>query len=74
MTDVVIYTKGYCSYCAAAKSMLEGKDMTFTEIDVQNSSENFSEMVKRSNRRTVPQIFFGEDHIGGHADLVRHFK
>jgi len=71
MKNVTIYTKDYCPYCHGAKSILERIGAQFTEIDVEFNNDNFNEMLKRSKRRTVPQIFFGDQHIGGYDDLVR---
>lgn len=71
MANIVLYTKAYCPYCKAAKALLEQKGLTYTEIDVANDHKALKEMFKRSNnRRTVPQIFFGNRHIGGYSDLA----
>ena len=71
---VTIYSKGYCPYCKAAKRILQTKGIEYVEIDVEVNPEKMTEMLSRSRRRTVPQIFFGEQHIGGHDDLVRHYS
>ncbi len=65
MNNIRVYSKAYCPYCAAAKQMLKSKGLTFTEIDVLNAPEKFDEMVKLSNRRTVPQIFFDDNQSFG---------
>ena len=65
-----IYTKVYCPYCRAAKKVLKNRDIEFTEIDVEFDLEKRQEMVARSGRTTVPQIFFEEQHIGGYDDLM----
>lgn len=71
---VTIYSKGYCPYCKAAKRILQTKGIEYVEIDVELNPEKMTEMLSRSRRRTVPQIFFGEQHIGGHDDLVRYYS
>ena len=70
MAPVTIYTTMFCSYCLAAKRLLQAKGVAFTEIDVTLSPENREEMVRRANGgRSVPQIFIGSRHIGGSDDL-----
>ncbi len=69
MTNVTIYSKFYCPYCARAKALLDRKGVTYTEIEVAHDPELQAEMIERSKRRTVPQIFFGDRHIGGSDDL-----
>ena len=65
-----MYTQMLCGYCSAARKLLESKGAEFTEIDVTMDSTKRREMMDRSGRRTVPQIFFGERHIGGYDDLA----
>ena len=67
--DVVIYTKDYCGYCAGAKALLAQRGIAFREIDVTHDSLLQAEMTARSGRRTVPQIFVGNRHVGGFDDL-----
>lgn len=67
---VTIYTTPVCPYCTAAKALLGNKQATITEIDVSAQPELREEMMTRSNRRTVPQIFIGDTHVGGYDDLV----
>lgn len=71
---VTIYCKDYCPYCKAAKRILNALGIDYTENDVELEPEKMAEMVTRSKRRTVPQIFFGEEHIGGHDDLVSYYS
>ncbi len=66
---VVIYTTGWCPYCQRARKLLEKKGVSFTEIDVESAPEKRAEMQARSGRRTVPQIFIGDSHVGGCDDL-----
>ena len=70
MSEILIYTKDYCGFCAQAKALLKAKGAAFTEIDVTEDSALEAEMVERSGRRTVPQIFIRGDHVGGFDDLA----
>lgn len=74
MKNVTIYTKGYCPFCHGAKKILDSKGIEYTEFDVQFDDEKRAEMIQRSQRLTVPQIFFDNVHIGGHADLVAYYN
>jgi glutaredoxin 3 len=70
MAKVDIYTARLCPYCAAAKALLTRKGVAFNEIDIAGNWERRDEMIARANGRvTVPQIFIGAAHIGGHDDL-----
>ena len=69
MTDVLIYTKDYCPYCKRAKQLLDEKGVKYTEIDVTNDEAKQQEMVEKSGRMTVPEIFIDGKHIGGCDDL-----
>jgi glutaredoxin 3 len=68
--NITIYTGKLCPYCTAAKRLLQDKGVDFTEIDVTFDPAGRSAMAKRANgKRTVPQIFIGERHIGGCNEL-----
>lgn len=69
MQEIVIYTKSYCPYCHRAKALLQKKGATFQEIDVTNDPAREEEMLKKSGRDTVPQIWIGDMHVGGCDDL-----
>lgn len=70
MADVVIYTKPGCPYCTAAKALLDKKGVDFTEIVASNDPEKKQEMIQKSGgRMTFPQVFVGDNHIGGSDDL-----
>jgi glutaredoxin 3 len=70
MPPITIYTKNWCPYCVAAKELLTGKGVEFTEVEISGKPEKRSEMIaKTRGRSTVPQIFIGERHIGGCDDL-----
>jgi len=66
---VVMYTTGWCPYCLRARELLKSKGVAIEEIDVDARPEARTEMMARSGRRTVPQIFIGETHVGGCDDL-----
>jgi glutaredoxin 3 len=67
---IVIYATGWCPYCERARGLLAKKGLAFTEIDVEEDGKLREQMIARSGRRTVPQIFIGEKHVGGCDDLV----
>jgi glutaredoxin 3 len=67
---VTLYVTGWCPYCQRAKTLLSGKHLTFREINVEDDVKFREEMIARSGRRTVPQIFIGDKHVGGCDDLV----
>jgi len=64
-----MYSSPFCGYCAAAKRLLRTKGVEFTEIDVLFHASRRNEMIERSGRTTVPQIFIGPKHVGGFDDL-----
>lgn len=67
---IIIYTKSYCPYCVKAKQLLKNKNVSFTEIDITNNQSLIEEMLlKSSGRKTVPQIFIDDTHVGGCDDL-----
>ncbi len=68
--DVLVYTRPFCPYCAAARALLHEKGVAFREVDVSHEESLREEMIRRSNRHTVPQIFIGECHVGGFDDLA----
>ncbi len=70
MKPVEIYTSPLCGFCHAAKRLLTQKGVDFTEIDIWADPDRKPEMIQRANGgRTVPQIFVGDDHVGGCDDL-----
>ncbi len=66
---ITLYMADWCPYCQRAKALLTGKNLAFTEINVDDDANFRAEMVARSGRRTVPQIFIGDTHVGGCDDL-----
>lgn len=70
MANITIYTTRTCSFCYAAKSLLAKKGVSYDEIDVSADPAERQRMMLRANgRRSVPQIFIGETHVGGNEDL-----
>ena len=68
--EIVVYSTNYCPYCVKAKRLLERKGLQYTEINIENNEVLRNEMIEKAKgRRTVPQIFIGEWHIGGCDDL-----
>ncbi len=69
MTDIVMYVRQTCPYCVMAKRLLTEKGQEWTEIDIEREPGTRDEMIERSGRYTVPQIWIGPDHVGGFDDL-----
>ena len=70
MANITIYTTRTCGFCYAAKSLLTKKGLTYDEIDVSADPAARQRMMLRTNgRRSVPQIFIGETHVGGNEEL-----
>lgn len=70
MTQVTIYTRPFCGYCARAITILRGKGVAFTEVEAGFDPEKRREMIERSGRQTFPQIFIGENHVGGCDEMM----
>ena len=66
---VVMYTTNWCPYCERARRLLAAKNVAIEEIDVESAPAKRAEMQARSGRRSVPQIFIGDHHVGGSDDL-----
>jgi glutaredoxin 3 len=66
---VTVYLSDWCPYCQRARGLLAQKNVDFSEINVEDDPKLRQEMIARSNRRTVPQIFIGDKHVGGCDDL-----
>ena len=64
-----IYTTRTCPYCVRAKRLLQRKNVSYEEIDVSYDDDAREQMMERSGRRSVPQIFIGERHVGGSDEL-----
>ncbi len=70
MPNVVIYTTNICPYCVRAKALLKKKGVTYEERNIERSRALMREMLERSQRRTVPQIFIDDFHVGGYDDMA----
>ncbi len=66
---VVLYGTAYCPYCVRARMLLDSKGVSYEDIGLENKPERRREMEQLSGRRTVPQIFIDDEHIGGSDDL-----
>lgn len=69
MAEITIYTGNRCAYCNAAKKLLESKGAEYIEINVDEEPALREEMMSRTQRQSVPQIFIGDVHVGGFDDL-----
>jgi glutaredoxin 3 len=72
---ILVYSSMLCPYCFEAKKLLKKLNLNFEEVLVDNDPKIKSQMIKLSKgRTTVPQVFFGENHIGGYDDLKRFYN
>ena len=70
MKNITIYSGPLCNFCDAAKRLLLRNNLEFKEIDISAKDGLREEMIKKANgKRTIPQIFFDNDHIGGYQEL-----
>ena len=70
MKTITIYTGPMCNYCDAAKRLLKRNNATYKEIDIGKVDGAMDEMIKKANgKRTIPQIFFDDQHIGGYDEV-----
>ena len=70
MKNVTVYTGPMCNFCDAAKRLLNRNNIPYKEIDIAIEDGKREEMLAKSNgRRTIPQIFFNEYHVGGYEEL-----
>ena len=69
MQPVVVYSSAWCPYCIRAKQLLSNKGVAFEEISVDGQPQVRAEMIRKAGRTSVPQIWIGEQHVGGCDDL-----
>ena len=69
MPEILIYTTNICPYCIMAKRLLDKKGASYTEINVDTQTGLREEMMRKTKRRTVPQIYIGDLHVGGFDEL-----
>tara|TARA_B100000902_G_C27105791_1_gene811075 strand:- start:170 stop:433 length:264 start_codon:yes stop_codon:yes gene_type:complete len=68
--NIIVYSSNFCHYCVKAKKLLERLNLSYQEINIQNFPEKRDEMLSKSNgKRTVPQIFVNDYHVGGYDEL-----
>ena len=70
MTTATLYTTAICPYCVAAKNYLRNKGIAYEEVRIDLDPARREEMLAKTRRTSVPQIFFGDVHIGGYDELV----
>ena len=71
MAKVLMYSTGVCPFCRMAERLLESKGITAIEkVRIDLDPERRKEMMDKTGRRTVPQIYIGETHVGGYDDLA----
>ena len=69
MPDIVMYASESCPYCRRARALLDRKGAVYTLLDVNRDPRLWQDAFERTGRNTVPQIFIGDQHIGGCDDL-----
>ena len=69
MQPVKIYTTSLCGFCHAAKRLLDARGIAFEEVDVAGDQKTRQWLVEATGQRTVPQVFIGEESIGGYTEL-----
>lgn len=67
---VLIYSQMFCGYCSAARALLDEKGVGYEDIDITMKPQLRLELRERTGRRTVPQIYIGDRHVGGYDDLA----
>lgn len=71
MSKIEVYSTAVCPYCVSAKNLLKSKGLEWTEIRIDTDASQRETMLKRSGgRRSVPQIFVNDQHVGGYDDLL----
>jgi glutaredoxin 3 len=68
--QITLYTSAICPYCVAAKNFLKSKGQVWTEVRIDLDFGQRQEMIARTNRTSVPQIFIGQTHVGGYDDMI----
>ena len=70
MREIKVYTSSPCSFCSAAKQLLESRGYEYTEISLQGNQDLMMEVMQKSGQRTVPQIFVDDHSVGGYQELL----
>jgi glutaredoxin 3 len=71
MKEITIYTRRFCGYCTAAVDLLSRKGYQFIELATDGDQQMRSDIARRSGQSTVPQIFVGDESVGGYTELAR---
>ena len=71
MASIRLFTKNWCPYCNSAKQLLKSRRLAFDEVDVRADEAEEARLIAETGHRTVPQIFIGDDFIGGFHELAR---
>ncbi len=71
MSNIIVYSTAYCPYCVRAKQLLKRKGAEYKEVMVDQDPNLMQEMMERTQRRTVPQIFINDQSIGGYDELAQ---
>ena len=70
MKNIIVYTGPFCNFCDAAKRLFSRNNLKYEEIDISTKDGLRDEMIKKANgKRTIPQIFFDDQHIGGYDEV-----
>ena len=70
MKNIIMYTGPLCNFCDAAKRLFARNNLSYKEIDISTKDGLRDEMIKKANgKRTIPQIFFDDHHVGGYVEL-----
>ena len=70
MKKIIMYTGPLCNFCDAAKRLFARNNLSYKEIDISTKDGLRDEMIKKANgKRTIPQIFFDDHHVGGYVEL-----
>ena len=70
MKNIIMYTGPMCNFCDAAKRLFARNNLSYKEIDISTKDGLRDEMIKKANgKRTIPQIFFDDQHVGGYVEL-----
>ena len=70
MASVIMYGTAWCPYCVRARQLLDEREVSYQDIRVEREPALRRQMMELSGRRTVPQIWIGETHVGGYTDLL----
>ena len=70
MRDVTVYTGSFCGYCMQVTALLERRGIAYTEVSVEDHPGLREELLARSGRRTLPQVYVGDRYVGGAAELA----